>query len=373
MRVEVVSPGDLGANERRRWAGFQDADERMRSPFLSLEFTVAVARHRPRTRVAVVSDGGEVVGFLPFERGALGAATSPAALLNEAQGLIHRPGYEWDARELLDRAGIGVWEFGQVVGTPAALEPYTTFRAESPVMDLTDGFPAYLARARARSSRIKDLPRRRRRLGRELGPVRVEFAADDPAAVRTLMTWKSEQYRRTARPDRFAEPWIRALVEDVATMRSPGCSGVVSLVWAGDTLVAGHIGLRSRRVLPTWFPTYDPDFSRYSPGLLLHVEMAEAGAADGLEGIDLGRGPKDYKDWLADRVHEVWEGRVVHRAGAGLLHWARRVPLREVRNTVVSNRRLYDAADRTLRTYASVRAASRAALRSPVRSGASVR
>jgi len=359
MKVDVVVPDDLGAPERARWAAFQDADDRMRSPFLSFDFTLAVARHRPRARVAVISDGGEIVGFLPFERGPLGEATSPAAVLNEAEGVIHRRGYEWDARELLDRAGIGVWEFDQVVGSPAAFEPYTTFRAESPVMDLTDGFETYLARARARSSRIKDLPRRRRRLGREHGPVRFEFAADDPAAMRTVLAWKSEQYRRTARPDRFAEPWIRALVEDVATLRTPRCSGVVSLLWAGDTLVAGHVGLRSEHVLPTWFPAYDPDFARYSPGLLLHVEMAEAGAADGLECIDLGRGPKDYKDWLADRVDEVWEGRVVARSGAGLVHWARRVPLREVRNTVVSNRRLYEVADRTLRTYASLRASFR--------------
>ena len=38
-----------------------------------------------------------------------------------------------------------------------------------------------------------------------------------------------------------------------------------------------------------------PAFSRCSPGLLLHVAMSEVGAADGIEYVDLGRGPKDYR------------------------------------------------------------------------------
>ncbi|MEJ2862381.1 GNAT family N-acetyltransferase [Actinomycetospora flava] len=359
MQVDVVDPLDLGPEERERWTAFQKQDDRLQSPFLSIEFVQAAARHRPRTRVAVLSEDGEIAGFLPFERGPFGEASSPAALINEAHGVIHRPGWTWDTRRLLDLCGVGVFDYDQMPGRPAPFEQYTTCRAESPIMDLRDGFDAYLARARQRSSRIRDLPRRRRRLEREIGPVRVEFAADDPEAVRTLVAWKSAQYRRTARKDRFAIPWVRALVDDVATLRTPGCSGAVSLVWAGDTLVAGHIGLRSEQVLPTWFPTYGPEFARYSPGLLLHVAMAESAAALGMEYIDLGRGPKDYKDWLADRSHEVWEGRAVTRRRAGLVHWARRVPMRELRNTVVAHPRLFEVTDRTLRTYASLRASVR--------------
>ncbi|GAA4915257.1 CelD/BcsL family acetyltransferase involved in cellulose biosynthesis [Actinomycetospora succinea] len=359
MDVDVVEPAEVGPAERERWATFQDGDNRLQSPFLSLEFTEAAARHRPEVRVAVVSEDGEVVGFLPFERGPFGEATGPAALVNEAHGVVHRPGWTWDTRRLLDLCGIGVFDYDQMPGRPAPFSQHTTCRGESPIMDLRDGFDAYLARARQRSSRIKDLPRRRRRLEREVGPVRFELAADDPDAVRTLIAWKSEQYRRTARRDRFATPWVRALAEDVATLRTRGCSGTVSLLWAGDTLVAGHLGLRSAQVLPTWFPTYDPGFSRYSPGLLLHLAMAEHAAAEGVDYIDLGRGPSDYKDWLADRSHEVWEGRAVVRTGAGVVHWARHVPMRELRNAVVAHPRVWGAMDRTLRTFASFRAAVR--------------
>ena len=211
MKVDVVRPADLGHAERARWLEFHTADLSLSSPFLSYEFTATAARHLPGTRVGVLHDDGEIVGFFPFDRGRFGAATSVAALLNEANGVVHRTDYSWDARELLERCGLGVWEFDHLVPGQSAFDPFTTLLAPSPIMELSDGYEAYLAAARLRSSRIKDLPRRRRRLAREVGDVRFEFAADDSAALSTLMSWKSEQYRRTARMDRFARPWIPRL------------------------------------------------------------------------------------------------------------------------------------------------------------------
>jgi CelD/BcsL family acetyltransferase involved in cellulose biosynthesis len=362
VNVDVVAPGELGAGEQETWRAFQDAEPSLASPFLSYEFTLAASRYRPRTRVAVVREGGETVAFLPMELGRFGEATPVAALINDAQGMVHRGGYDWDPREVLALSGIGVWEFDHVVAQKP-FEQYTTLRARSPIMDLGSGFDSYLAGARRRSSRIKDLPRRQRRLEREIGPVRFDFHSDDVEAMSTLFRWKSEQYRRTARTDRFALGWIRSLVTDLAAMKPPRCSGQVSLLWAGDDLVAGHVGLRAPSVLPTWFPTYDTRFSKYSPGLLLHVAMAEAAAAAGVGYIDLGRGEKDYKDWLADDALEVWEGRVTTRRSAAALHWGRRVPVRTLRNVVVGNRTLYEAADRALKGYGAVRTRLGAATR----------
>lgn len=85
--------------------------------------------------------------------------------------------------------------------------------------------------------------------------------------------------------------------------------------------------------------------------------MAEAGAASGLTHIDLGRGPKDYKDWLADAAYEVGEGRVVGRQSSAALQWVRRAPVRSVRNAVVANPRAYDAADRAFKAFGALRTA----------------
>src|SRR5256885_1937327 len=76
------------------------------------------------------------------------------------------------------------------------------------------GFTAYEEGARQRSPKtIKTVRYKDRKLGRDAGEVTYTFSEDAPAELRRLMAWKSAQYRRTGRTDRFAEPWIVALVE----------------------------------------------------------------------------------------------------------------------------------------------------------------
>nr|BFE82638.1 hypothetical protein GCM10020093_052390 [Planobispora longispora] len=40
---------------------------------------------------------------------------------------------------------------------------------------------------------------------------------------------------------------------------------MLTMVYAGDTPVAGHFGLRTADTLVGWFPAYDVEFARYSP------------------------------------------------------------------------------------------------------------
>lgn len=62
------------------------------NPFLSPEFAIGVGRHRGGARVAVLREGGEPVGFLPFERNALGVGRAIGLGLSDCQALVHRPG-----------------------------------------------------------------------------------------------------------------------------------------------------------------------------------------------------------------------------------------------------------------------------------------
>ncbi|MGH4022955.1 MAG: GNAT family N-acetyltransferase [Pseudonocardiaceae bacterium] len=362
MQITVVHPGELGPAEVDAWRGFQRSQPALANPFLSPEFTVAVGRLRPCARVAVLSEGAGIVGFFPFERGPLGAGAPIAAGLTDCQGLIHAPDADWDPQQLLRACRLAVWEFDHLVDGQKPFEPYQVCRAASPIMDLSGGYEAYLAPLR-RWSRIRDLPRRHRRLAREVGEVRFVLDSTDPAALRTVMAWKSAQYQRTGRTDRFAQPWIIELCEQLLAERTESFSGLLSLLYAGDELVAGHFGLRSPRVIPTWFPAYDPRFGRHSPGLLLHLSMAEEAAAEGVDHIDMGRGAKEYKELFTSRELIVAEGRVMRRVPAAALHWVRRAPARRLRNTVTEHPALFRLADRLLRTYGHTRNTLSGALR----------
>jgi CelD/BcsL family acetyltransferase involved in cellulose biosynthesis len=73
---------------------------------------------------------------------------------------------------------------------------------------------------------------------------------------------------------------------------------MLSLLYAGERLVAGHFGMRGRSVWHYWFPAYDPEVAKYSPGLILLLKMAEHAPSLGVRTIDLGKGMSLYKQRL---------------------------------------------------------------------------
>lgn len=356
MRIDVVRAGELGPGELATWRAFQRETPTLANAFLAPEFTLAVAAVNPRVRVAVLADGADTVGFLPFERRPLGRGVPVADGLTDAHGLVHAPDTTWDPRALLRGCGLSVLQFDHLVDGQKPFEPFQTVRAASPVMDLSAGYAAWRAEVRTRSrSLVSELERKRRGLDRRVGPVRFDFGGRAPEVLRTIVDWKSAQYRRTGRIDRFARPWIAALVTTLLEVESPTFTPVLSMLWAGDVPVAGHFGLRLGGALAGWFPAYDPAFSRWSPGLLHHLMLAEAAAADGVTEIDMGRGAQGYKSAFRSRDVVVAEGRVTRPGPGAAAAWLQREPVRALRRHVLADPRLYRAADRVLRGYARAR------------------
>lgn len=299
MRICVVHPDELGPGEIASWRSMQYRTPSFANPFLSPEFVIAVGQFRPGTRVAVLSDGTSAVGFFPFEQRRFGAGGPIAAGLTDCQGLIHAPGVRWDARELLRACRLSVWQFDHLVDGQHPFEGYRTAIRPSPIIDLAGGFDSYYEKLGTRSPQLcKNLERKARKLAREAGELRFVPDSGDKSALRTLLAWKSIQYRRTAQVDIFARPWIAGLAEALFDTRSSHFSGLLSVLYAGDVPVAAHFGLRCAHILAHWFPAYDTGFGRYSPGLILHVRMAELTPSMGVRVIDLGTGVQRYKEEL---------------------------------------------------------------------------
>ena len=72
-------------------------------------------------------------------------------------------------------------------------------------------------------------------------------------------------------------------------------------------------------MLHGWFPAYDPALAKYSPGLILWLELARAAAVLGLEHIDLGKGQERYKTSLQSGAVQLAEGSIDFRFVAGSL------------------------------------------------------
>jgi CelD/BcsL family acetyltransferase involved in cellulose biosynthesis len=352
-----MSPGELGAVEVACWRELQGSDATLANPFLCPEFTMAVGRLRHDARVAVLQEGQQVVGFFPYERRAFGVGKPIGAGLSDCQGLIHAPGLDLDPPALLRSCGLAVWEFDHLLACQAPFAPYHASLEPSPIMDLSEGYAVYLEERLRATKTFQSVFRKARKLQREVGDLRFEFDVRDHGQLRLLMAWKSAQYRATSRMDRFAKPWIVHLVEDIFETRADGFSGQLSMLYAEDRPVAGHFGLRSDAVLSTWFPSYDVSFAKYSPGLLLHLSMAEAAAAAGLRHVDLGKGFKVYKEMLKSRDLMVAEGWVERRSSGAALRRLQRTPTRFVTKLILDHPPRRERADRVLKRLGHIRTA----------------
>lgn len=261
-------------------------------------------------RVAVVGEGAGN-GFLPFQFGG-GDGTPLAHGVSDFHGIVAEDASGWDAAELVAACGLRSWSFHHVPTSQKLFQPHRRAVWPCPWMDLSAGFEAYAARLRgAGSTVVAKLAAAERRMERDLGPLRFEAHTSDAAVLRALMRWKSAQYRAWGAKDRFAEGWELDLLRRLLEVQTPDFAGTLSALFAGDELLAAHLGMRSLHNWHYWFPAYDPRFARYSPGLVLLLRMAQWAPAAGLRRIDLGKGEEPYKRRLGSAESSVASGRVV--------------------------------------------------------------
>jgi CelD/BcsL family acetyltransferase involved in cellulose biosynthesis len=308
MQVTVVRPGDLGPSEADLWAKFQRSSPVMSSPFLSLTFAQVVGRFRPAARVAVVEDGGKIEAFLPFERAALAMGVPIGHPMNDLHGFIGS-GAPIDARLVVRRAGLRGWRFAHAPAEQRALAPfhYNRLTVQAPVIDLSNGYHSYLS---GRSKNFRKIAgKKRRALERELGALSLEWNSSCPAEnLLQLIDQKSGKYYGTRLL--FSDQAALRIVEELATTSNDDCQGIVSVVSVGEKPIARFLGILAQRRLSAWFASYDPNLSRFSPGIMMYLALAEEGAGRGITLIDLCSGQDVYKFHLANDSYSVAAGAV---------------------------------------------------------------
>ena len=125
-------------------------------------------------------------------------------------------------------------------------------------------------------------------------------------------------------------PWIADSLRQIHATQRPDFAGALSLLYAGDLLVAVHFGMRAGSLLHYWFPAYNPALGKYSPGLILLLKVAEHAQAEGIQTIDLGKGISEYKQRFMNTSCQLASGSVELPS----MRWLGRTVRRKVRSTV---------------------------------------
>jgi CelD/BcsL family acetyltransferase involved in cellulose biosynthesis len=314
--VVVISGRDLDATLARAWATIQLANPDLSSPFFTPEFTRIIATVRDDVEVAVIAEEGQPVAFLPFRRSASdpSRAAPVADSFSDFEALICDSDFTCDPLELIQECGLVTYNFTKFLASQKSFAPFHRSCDISPQMDLSQGYDAYAEEKRAAGSKlISDCGRKASRMEREVGPLHFVAHSADTELLRQVLTLKSNQYLRTGVPDVLSYDWVRAMIETTHETQTDNFGGMLSLLYAGNRLVAGHFGMRSRGVWHSWLPVYDTEMAKYSPGLILLLKMAAYAPSAGLHTIDLDRGGSLYKMRLMSRAIIVASGSVDRR------------------------------------------------------------
>lgn len=299
MRVIVSPANQLPDKLAIRWAEIQENNPGIASPFFRPEFTQAVARVRDDVFVATIDDGA---AFLPFQRSSFGLGRPVGGAMSDYHGLIAPPAYGCDMVEVIRACRLQRWIFDHVPAEQTAFAPWKTVNTSSPILDLSEA-------DQAGSTSLHSNHRRKwRRLEEAHGKIQIDLDVQDPALLATCIEWKSEQYRRSGYLDLFSRPWARALADVISTYRERHFAGMLSVLRVDGKPVAAHFGIRSLKFWHYWFPAYDPEFQRFSPGILLLLKMIKGAPELGIEAIDFGKGDNHYKLRLFNRRVPLLEG-----------------------------------------------------------------
>jgi len=244
--------------------------------------------------------------------------------LNDAQNVIGLPPDAIDWTEMMRACGVRAFNLHAVIApTQSCVDAYRLKTVKAFRADFQGDSEAFLKTLEREHRTIDKQRQKTRKLGREVGAVRLEVDCRCPDVLRQAVEWKSMQYQRTHILDLFHPEWTRKLVDVLCGGAYANCGdsfaeqplgGLVSVLWAGDIPVAAHIGMVERGRLHYWFPAYDRAYAKYSPGTALFTELVRAGTAHGIDCIDMGYGEQPYKQKQTATTTEVAYGTITNSA-----------------------------------------------------------
>lgn len=309
MKATLVTPQELDAECIRRWERLRAGDPAYASPFYSPHFARAVGEVRRDAHVAIFEQEGQIVGFLPFHRVRQRIAKPIGGHFNDYHGAILAPGLALCDPGLLESAGIEAYDFDHLPSQFGSGTESVDTGQTSPQMDLRGGYDQCVA-AKGDSWKRghRDMARKARKMERELGPIRFEFASGSADMFELHAAMRNALYRRMGQREDYCIGWEGEVLRGLRQAAYPEFRSVLNVLFAGSLPVAAHFGLVSRGGLHWWFPAYELAAQRYSPGLQMIDHCARHAAGEAIAVIDFGKGNDRYKSLFADHSVPMLKG-----------------------------------------------------------------
>lgn len=311
FKVQIIRCDEICEEIHRFWVGLHRTDKQLQSPNFHPHFAKAVSRVRDDVEIAVFrTSGGHLAGIFPYQRLREFDAEPIGGRMNDYHGILLAPGIEVDLETLLHKLRIKRFSFHALSANQNLFEDYRFDVLPSYSIDVSEGYTRYMDLAKRKSRTLRRLPQKIRALQRDHGPLKFVFDCDLATVFDKLIELKSNKYVKSNTFDIFSVDWAVKLLRQIYQCRDAEFRGILSALWAGNSLAAAHFGMVAGNVLQYWFPVYDPTFSKYSPGLQLMVKTLQNASEEGIDTIDLSYGQSKFKSLFANQQHNVLLGQV---------------------------------------------------------------
>jgi len=319
MDIEILSLHSFSAFDKGRFETLRNAQAELDSPYFDVNTMISIGRAVPSGFMARFSVSDEVVGYFPFQQ--RGRYLQPLGMpFADYCAPVMKKGFEPDWDGLMKIMGAEVMELENLVtGLSAKHKPKVHHRH---ICDIKTNFNDWLEQKRALDKKFyKNLERCERNIIRDLGEIRLEIRPATIDQIEWVISRKRKQYKQSGFHDVFACGWPRDILRYLGQRTNPfeneHSQGLyAAMLYGGDQLLAVEISLIGNKVLHFWFPAYEPEFARYSPGFLLSLKTMEALSQKGIKRFDLGAGDEGYKSTMSDPGPQVYEINLIKSKGA---------------------------------------------------------
>jgi CelD/BcsL family acetyltransferase involved in cellulose biosynthesis len=315
LKADIVPPSQLSEGDIATWNHFMSESPDLAVAFLSYPYALAAEKSFPHVRVCRVRRNDRPVLFFAFQFKSvahrwLGIAERLGGELSDYFGVIGDKTARIDPQTLLRLCGLQALLFTHLDESQSAFGLCGETPEPGHLIDFPDGGAAFWQERRTLDKKfVADTERRERNLVRDFGPVRFDLQSADPQGdLEKLIAAKREQYSRTNVDDALGGHSTTAFLRALSKADHPHCSGMLSTLYAGDTWVASHFGLRCNRTLHYWFPVYNPQLASYGPGRLLLRQILGCGQEHAISRIDRGAGDTVAKRDFSTSQHHFLRG-----------------------------------------------------------------
>lgn len=301
MRIDVRPITELSEEMKQRWLDIQSLNSNLSGPCFHPDLFRSVGKFCQDVYVALLYDKNDLIGFLPYLKDQKLSVAQPIEFC-DYQAIIGPRSYPWDLRVILKHIGLRSWNYTSLVDFENIKSKGRQLKiGGSRRIDLNGGYEEYRLSKKDGKVKFGGLRRKKKLVQANLGPITFVPMSNDREVLRQMLYWKSLQHNRDSQ-------WLKLateLVEHFSFSDQSAIKGVLCGLYAENNLMAAFFGIRYQGILHSLICAFNPDFKKFSPGLILWQSLISAHQKLEYTILDLGPGDNKYKSYFSNSTFPI--------------------------------------------------------------------